>query len=1296
KQLLGSEVPLADWTQIADQLRERWRKAKADRERQVLGGTLYTLLNDRFRDTRLLPFLREQIQSAPDAWRAAYRLTLFEALLAQPWNNDHEQEAFALLKQLSSDTDVHLRLTTELPALHRLVDALLEGRRNQAERVWRDAGETDKLTRSEVQTKRAEYLRDARRGLAAALGDQAAQAKGPLADWLRMEQNWLLVQLQQETPQVLANCWKLLGDAPPKQNKDDDVVEQLTPAQAIAGWSARLLQQRAFVTVQYLAARRNAEPASIDKALKYIDAGIAHGKDNASVWRKAKFQFLLALDRPDDLERELRGWIREDVATAPWRVMLGYLLAERGDLKAAIPLLEAAEKDQLLTAADYRALADWYLVVDRREAYEQAQLAAFKQQPEYLLSNYLEAIRGRWYRTDLPLPTELDERTLLTFRALFEKSASPENYLSQLQALYVACRDFRLLQMLPDAVLGRTPNQIYPYLRQVDTVVLRQLRNEATADEIIARIKVLRQGERTPTDLRALDLLEALVERRSSELLDQPGPHATACLQALQRAFERTWSAGEPALMATFLAQFGKLPQPALVAEQLRELSVLHAQAEPRSRDHLQITSMYSDALFSHYDRREEAFQMMEAEVRDYLQANKGNWPPADNTELSRYLAMFEKLNRHAAGERILQARLAETKLPAQQRWYRDRLIELYQNALENGGEVSLGKDAVLLANTVKLINDYIAQADDENERYMFVTRMCNLLSIAQRREIASVNDLVRSFAFESIPRILPRQQQQYRNTAQAPQSVVLAVLGPKFALQYVVERMEQYPDRLETGWDGSWNGFGNDLGRLRHDAAAATPSFQELDARVLKLALRELRHDLQRGDNRNRNIYHHHYNYYWTEQQPEFARVANEVQAELKDSGRRLVEIAHYFWHGLKMHARAIEILLLAERDAILDESGRSQLVDYLQQDQRHAEAIPLLETLTRERPEILGYRLRLMRAYTHAQRPTQLRELLTQTDKLFHQEGRWVAESIGELATACGECGLYKEAVAYFHEAIALRQRDNAGVTRGDASLSQWYQHLAHAHSQLGQTKLAVDAACAAVVCWTERHHERAGVLASLQQVLLGAKDLDDFVRQLDADTAKSGEDSPLLRKALGQAYQARAQLPAAIAQYQLALALQPHDLEIHQALIHCFDATNQPREATRQLLALLEIERHNLPLYQQLAERYRDDEAEAERAATSIIEADANEAENHAAMAELRQKQERWGEAIPHWQRVAELRRLEPTGLLKLAAAQLHEKQWDAARQSIQSLQRTEWPARFANVAQETRQLADRLPK
>jgi hypothetical protein len=112
----------------------------------------------------------------------------------------------------------------------------------------------------------------------------------------------------------------------------------------------------------------------------------------------------------------------------------------------------------------------------------------------------------------------------------------------------------------------------------------------------------------------------------------------------------------------------------------------------------------------------------------------------------------------------------------------------------------------------------------------------------------------------------------------------------------------------------------------------------------------------------------------------------------------------------------------------------------------------------------------------------------------------------------------------------------------------------------------------------------------------------------------------------------------------------------------------------------------------LYQDLAQRYEqmDRPLDAERARTSIVEALPNESEGHAALAEIRQRQDRWDLAAEHWQQVARIRSLEPTGLLNLAKAQIQLKQWSAAEATVRQLQSRNWPPRFRNEVNEVRNL------
>ena len=1317
KQLDATEVPSEVWKPIADELRSRWNATKDHAERHLSGETLRTIYASRFAGTELLPFLRDRIATADNLHKPAYVSALFETLLTSSWTEEVEQEAFARWRELSELTGPVDRMSVEMNGLMRLVDAMLANRIAAAERQLGDHGSQDQQTRRELATKKAEIRNSERIGLSARLAQEAARNANEetisrLRVGLRIEQYWLDLQSQQNTAGVEADCWKILGEIPvtPDIKTEDDSPDEISDElllqeelRAQQEYFDAVVRQRAFAMVMYLAPRKQAAPESVERLLKYVDAGIAIGvaqttKENSDArqnfiayWRMTKFRLLVALDRPEELDKELRGWIRADVSTGPWRQMLARIIAERGKLDEAIQLFEACEHDHLLSAADYQSLADWYLVVNRREDYERCRIEAFVQTPEGNLNQLIGRSNNRWQQSNIPLPSELDENTLLAFKALFKKSAQPENYLWQLRSLYAASRDFRLLQILPDAVLGRSPQQVYAFIQSLHSQVLHELRNEATADELLSRIKKLREQELTATDLRALDLLEAFVERKSAEILNQPGPHIDACLAALQRAFQRPWTEGEPQMMSQFLQSLGGFTNERLQAEQIKEMRALIPLASSNSREHLNMTSNLCHVLFWSYSRRNEALQAMEAEYQSYLQTNDGIWPYADNEYLSRYAQMFEGANRHADGESMLKKQIARPANDEQRKWLNERLMTLYNNALEHDGAVSIGTGrANLFKPIVDLTIKEIFASPDENVRYNLVSRLNTTFDIAHRHKLPATVETVTKFAFETIPQLLQKQQSQYRNTVTTILQSISSVLEPKVAKRFVVERMEQWPQRLEIQWDNSWNALGTQLAHYRK-ATGTT----DLDNRVLKLAVAQLQRDLRRGEGGHQQICHSGYGFFWAEKTQDFAKAAEIVLNERRASGRRAMFVANYLRNGLQLAPRAIEILLIAHGNGLLNEAEQFQLVNWLHETNRYAEMIPILDQLVVALPDNMHYRSELMAAYFHSQRPEQLSRFIKQSDSHFHRAGRWTEANIIQFARGCQSAHEWEKVKTYLTEAIALHQRSHPTSGRNDNVLSRYYQDLASAESNLLHTEAAVTAASAAIVCWDARHQERIHTITTLKSVLSSASDLDDYVQKMDSKAAKAGQDSPILRKVVGETYQAKNEYAKAIAQYKIAIELQPNDKETHQALIALYDATQNKGAATDQLLKLIDLQRHDLTLYQQLASRLKDNEAEAERAATSIIESAPNESESHAAMAELRQNQNRWSESIPHWEQVAKLRKLEPTGLLKLAAAQVHEKRWEAAKESLHKLNKTEWPSRFNNITNEIRQLEQRLP-
>ena len=80
----------------------------------------------------------------------------------------------------------------------------------------------------------------------------------------------------------------------------------------------------------------------------------------------------------------------------------------------------------------------------------------------------------------------------------------------------------------------------------------------------------------------------------------------------------------------------------------------------------------------------------------------------------------------------------------------------------------------------------------------------------------------------------------------------------------------------------------------------------------------------------------------------------------------------------------------------------------------------------------------------------------------------------------------------------------------------------------------------------------------------------------------------------------------------------------------------------------------------------------------------------------LAEIREAQKRWNDAAGHWTLVAEIRALEPTGLQRLAKAQLKLGDHAAATEALEKLLAKEWPSRFGNVHSEARAMLAKVEK
>jgi predicted Zn-dependent protease len=1271
----------AYWKQIADGLHKRWSAETRPDARNRLGEVLAQVLSNRATAAELLAFLHRQLREGPEAYRPAHAQKLFETLLAQPWSVEYEDEALALLDQTWGAEGPHQQLHARVVALYRLTDRIVAAR---YEALMAKVKQPENLTRTELRKKQEEARKQSRAAYADRLRQEIDKHGKTLAPWLTAECVYLDVRLGRDPKRAAAECWAILGDAPPATAEEPD-----SPVEAVGQLLDGVLRRRLLTTLADLAARKDADPALVKRLLAYVDRGLA-AEGEAAFWRSWKYRLLLALDRPKELEQALRQWTAADEANAGWRVALGFLLAEEGRLAEAVAQLEAAEKADELGPAAYRALADWYLVLNRRAQRERALVAAYRTLDEYHLYRLINARLSQYQRGDGQAPAELDAEIPLMFLALFEKSGNPNNYLWQLQQFYQATRDFRLLAVLPDAVVGQSAGKVYPFLQAIHGIVA-DIHDEATVDELCAHLEQVRGRAKTAVDRRALDLLETEVQRRGAELKNQPGPHTEAALSALKRAFKYEWSDGEPRLMADLLAALGSIPQQPLAQEQLRQLAALHQAARAGSEDRLHIAQDYATVLWN-YGRRDEATDHLIAGLNEFQDANNGVLPVSANPAVVALVSFHEASGHYDRAETYLRAQLQHPVHHQQDLWLRQAIDGVYVSALRGDGEVSLGKGQALYEALERNLRDALA-TDDHDHRVALVGSLCQTYRAGADKRLAGPREDLRAFAFKGFADVLRRQTSNYENVVNEVAGTVHDILGPGEAVLFLLDRVENEPAWFRFNNQDGWSRHSWQLGQWLTEAKTLPP---EADARLLKFVLAELRRDLETRQQRNRVLYYRQYSYYWADKEPDFAKAAEEVLDQHKMSAATVVYIAEYLSRGCNRHALAVAALLDAHRAKVLEESGEALLAQYLQEAERYGDSIPVLLPLVKERPENLSYRVLLMRAYFKTGRQQELTAQLRDADAFFHQKGRWTEEVMATLARSTLETQLFNESVAYFKKVIGLQERTAPRRGIGDGVLSEYYSGEARAYAGLGKTPEAVDAACGAVVSWGPTSRNRAAALESLRQVLHQAKDLDGYVQYLDRQATETRQDNALVRKAVGQVYADKHQHAQAIRQLRLAAEMQPNDAETHRLLVGQFDALQDPEGAFRQLLESAQLARRDIKLYQEMGKKLEalGRPREVERAYTSVVEMLPNESEGHALLAEIRQGQNRWPEAITEWEQVARIRALEPTGMLKLAAAQVHERQWDGAAETVKKLRSRAWPARFGNVDQEAAALEQQI--
>ena len=419
--LNSPDLETSDWVAIAKTLRSRWDGIEELNKRGNFAAALLRIYQKISPEDLHLQFMRDRIARAekiddPNP-AAQFRKVLFDTLLTRTWTADRESEVFRLLPDIHSWHSNGMHFVPLLAALHQAVDAMVQQRINADNEKLQNEDHPEQLTRRELAQERVGFRDAARKGLIDRLNSERKRLDVPVpgfttGDIYKLLRRWMHIEsmhfevltadnsdgkLFDENgtfDRIVRECRAIIGDAPtalPKRPKDEDEQDR---------FRLQLLevmrQERALTMLTNLALRRSAPKELPASVMAFVNKGIASGGGDALAWKEQRLSMLIALDQPEQIEQDLRKWIREEDYVADKQMMLARILAEQGKVEEAITLMETAERKVPLSGSDYSALADWYMVIDRKDDYRRARVQVFKQVEEWRLAQWIDQKRQPW------------------------------------------------------------------------------------------------------------------------------------------------------------------------------------------------------------------------------------------------------------------------------------------------------------------------------------------------------------------------------------------------------------------------------------------------------------------------------------------------------------------------------------------------------------------------------------------------------------------------------------------------------------------------------------------------------------------------------------------------------------------------------------------------------------------------------------------------------------------------------------------------------------------------------------
>ena len=1278
-----------DREKVLDRFIDRWVAERTPFDDELVRSTL----GHQASVTLRIRFERHALSVAKDEEAViAARTRLHSYLQTGSWSTELERElldlacAFQTIPSWipkAAERNREARVTT----VHRTIDTIEELRRHAEEKKIENSNALSRRELAKAKAAKKEIVRramvDVVRGLETRLSDDAA-----LQSWMtaeRLERELLTdtrkaSELRDEARQVFDS---VVAAAP--ADRDPTPLESSVAHRTLGVLTWITLATDEKVAVDELLARLTEIPES---SRDFVDAAKVH------------IELLIVVDRADAAEAFARTrWENPEAdRRATWGRFLAYLVAERGDLEGAVDVMRGIAKITPLANDDFRALERWLTALGQKDAVMEARRDAWETWPEWDIAGEINRLGAGVHRRGNDVPTELDPEIPEAFIVLFRKAQNPGYHIRSLQTLYRTTRDFRLLAAVARAHVGQSRQGVYNLLGSMKSI-LGLVEDEATLDKIDAEIAAVRATTKRATDLRAMNLLEALANMRALELRHGVEDRRRGVVLALQRAERGDWADGERGQYAEWLGSLGQINDEAILDTVLEQLGRLLKDLPRRSSERFTVASKRAWSLH-HHRRVDAAILALEGAFADNRRKD-GSLASYTQWWRQQYREWLTDRGRHRDAERFF---LAELKLPYSAThldWLEIQLYTLYEHALDPRKRVSL--DAGSGLELYKAVHDRMIARLETSRPPQHLAQVIYHLTQIQGSMVGSATGPARvvrqdilDFAFRRLPALLRRLH--YRNSQNMIDRVAWRVtesIDAVTGVEFLVNQAENDPPHLVEMGQDFWVRHAPRLGDSMHRAGFRFST--SLDSRLLRIVLDELREDLTSGRSRNRAIYDGSYHkFFWGAKRADFRRIALEVAREKRDDEARLRYVTDYLYGNLEEVDDAIALLVDYHRRRGLGIDNVMTLCDWLTERKRHGEALALVRKAVADHGSRLDVHVRLMKTLHALGRRGELRDALVAAEKTLLEDRTNKESTIAALAQTTVETELPEDGVRLYREAINLRTRGSSAARGPDGTLATYYRYLSNGLSGLHRTKEAVDAAGAAIVAWGSSRKQRQKEIGNLDRILIEAKDLDGWTTMFEAEVTSFGLENPILRRALGRVLMRKNRPLDAAGHLRRAMDVEPDNLDLHRLLVQALDAAGRSDEAEVAQIAFARASGRKLAPWQSVFDRRVElgRAAAAERAATELVEMMPLESEGHAALAEIREQAERWEDAAFQWQEVASIRSKEPTGFLRRAKALIRAGKADVAREVIRHLKSTNWPDRFEDVEKQVRKLEDAL--